>query len=69
MTHIRALSLPYGEEVMISYSDISHDEATVSIVSDETIEITLNGFSYHISVTDFTEFVLDQVSLMRNIGC
>ncbi len=69
MTQIRALSLPYGEEVMISYSDISHDEATVSIVSDETIEITLNGFSYHISVTDFTEFVLDQVSLMRSIGC
>ena len=69
MTHIRALSLPYGEEVMIPYSELSDDDVPLSIVNDETIEITLNGFSYHISVTDFTEFVLDQVSLMRNIGC
>jgi len=69
MTHIRALSLSFGVEVMLSYSDISHDETTVSTVNDETIEITLNGFSYHVSLTDFTEFVLDQVSMMRSIGC
>jgi hypothetical protein len=69
MTQIRALSLTFGVEVILSYSDLSDDDVTVSIVSDETIEITLNGFSYHISVTDFTEFVLDQVSLMRSIGC
>lgn len=69
MTHVRALSLPYGEEVMISYSELSSDEVTLSTVNDETIEITLNGFSYHISLTDFTEFVLDQVSMMRSIGC
>ena len=69
MTHIRALSLPYGEEVMIPYSELSDDDVPLSIVNDETIEITLNGFAYHVSVTDFTEFVLDQVSLMRSIGC
>lgn len=69
MTHIRALSLPYGEEVILSYSDLSNEEATVSIVSDEKIEVTLNGFRYHISVTDFTNFVCDQVSMMRSIEC
>lgn len=69
MTHIRALSLPYGEEVILSYSDLSNEEATVSIVSDEKIEMTLNGFTYHISVTDFTNFVCDQVSMMRSIEC
>lgn len=69
MTHIRALSLPYGEEVILSYSDLSNEEATVSIVSDEKIEVTLNGFRYHISLTDFTNFVCDQVSMMRSIEC
>lgn len=69
MTQIRALSLPYGEEVILSYSDLSNEEATVAIVNDETIEMTLNGFAYHISVTDFTNFVCDQVIMMRSIEC
>jgi len=69
MTHIRALSLPYGEEVILSYSDLSDDEATVAIVNDETIEMTLNGFTYHIGLADFTEFVYAQVDMMRNIEC
>ena len=69
MTRIRALSLPYGEEVILSYSDLSNEEATVAIVNNETVEMTLNGFVYHISVTDFTNFVCDQVIMMRSIEC
>lgn len=66
---IEALSVSIGEKVLLSYSDLSNETATVSIVNNEVFEVILNGFPYHISVTDFTDYVCDQVSMMRNIEC
>jgi len=69
MTHVQALSVRFGEKVTLSYSDLSNETATVSIVNAEVLEVILNGFPYHISVTDFTDYVCDQVSMMRSIEC
>lgn len=69
MSHIEAISVLVGEKVILSYSDLSDETATVSIVNDEVLEVILNGFPYHISVTDFTDYVCDQVSMNRVIGC
>ena len=69
MSHIEAISVLVGEKVTLSYSDLSDETATVSIVNDEVLEVILNGFPYHISVTDFTDYVCDQVSMMRSIEC
>ena len=66
---IEALSVNVGEKVMLSYSDLSDDEAQVKVVNDDTIEVILKGFHYHVSLTDFTEFVVTQVKSVREIGC
>jgi len=66
---IEALSVNVGEKVMLSYSDLSDDEAQVKVVNDDTIEVILKGFHYHVSLTDFTEFVVTQVKMSRVIGC
>ena len=69
MTHMEALSINIGEKVILSYSDLSDDEAQVKVVNDDTIEVILKGFRYHVSLTDFTEFVVTQVESVREIGC
>jgi competence transcription factor ComK len=69
VTHMEALSINIGEKVILSYSDISNDECKVKIVNDDTIEVILKGFHYHVSLTDFTEFVVTQVKSVREIGC
>ena len=69
MTHMEALSIDIGEKVILSYSDISDDECKVKIVNDDTIEVILKGFHYHVSLTDFTVFVLTQIKSVRDIGC
>ena len=69
MTHMEALSIDIGEKVILSYSDISDDECKVKIVNDDTIEVILKGFHYHVSLTDFADFVVTQVKMSREIGC
>ena len=69
MTHMEALSINIGEKVILSYSDLSDDECKVKVVDDYTIEVILKGFRYHVSLTDFTEFVVTQVESVREIGC
>ena len=66
---IEALSVNVGEKVMLSYSDLSDDEAQVKVVNDDTVEVTLRGFAYHISASDFADFVVTQVKMSREIGC
>jgi hypothetical protein len=66
---IEALSVNVGEKVLLSYSDLSDDSATVAIVNDNTVEVTLRGFAYHISASDFADFVVTQVKMSREIGC
>ena len=69
MSHIEAISVLVGEKVTLSYSDLSDEEATVSIVDDNTLEVKIRGFPYHISASDFADFVLDRVQTLRAIGC
>ena len=69
MSHIEAISVSVGEKVLLSYSDLSDEEATVSIVDDNTVQVRVRGFPYHISASDFDDFVLDQVKMTRTIGC
>ena len=64
---IEALSVNVGEKVLLSYSDLSDDSATVAIVNDNTVEVTLRA--YHISASDFADFVVTQVKMSREIGC
>ena len=69
MSHIEAISVSVGEKVLLSYSDLSDEEATVSIVDDNTVQVRLRGFPYLISASDFADFILDQVNMTRAIGC
>lgn len=69
MSHIEAISVSVGEKVLLSYSDLSDETATVSIVDDNTLRVTVRGFPYHITASDFAEFVFDQVKMYRAIGC
>lgn len=69
MSHIEAISVSVGEKVILSYSDLSDETATVSVVDDNTLRVTVRGFPYHITARDFADFVLDQVNMCRAIGC
>jgi hypothetical protein len=69
MMHMEALSINIGEKVILSYCDLSDDECKVKIVNDYTIEVILKGFHYHVSLTDFADFIYSQVETVREIGC
>ena len=69
MSHIEAISVSVGEKVILSYSDLSDETATVSVVDDNTLRVTVRGFPYHINARDFADFVFDQVNMCRAIGC
>ena len=67
MTHMEALSINIGEKVILSYSDLSEHQAMV--FDDYTIEVILNGFHYHVSLTDYTDFICHQVTMIKQVGC
>ena len=69
MTRCKALSLNFGEMVWLEWSELSNDEAILRQVNDKMLHLTLNGFKYYITVKDFTDFVIAQVTMMRTIGC
>jgi hypothetical protein len=69
LTQVEATSITVGEKVTLSYSDLSNESTTVAVVNDNTVEVNLRGFLYHISVSDFADFVCNQVAVIREIGC
>lgn len=69
LTHMKAISVDVGEEVMLSYSDMSNHECVISIVDDTTLAVSLKGFHYHVTLLDYEEFVYNQLSLMDAVGC
>ena len=66
---MEALSIDIGEKVILSYSDLSDDEVIVKAVNDYTIEVILKGFRYHVSLTDYANFIYTQDENIREIGC
>ena len=69
MTRCKALCLNFGEMVWLEWSELASDEAVWRQANDTMLHLTLNGFKYYVALKDFANFVAEQVTMLKVVGC
>ena len=69
MTRTKALCLNFGEMVWLEWSELANEEAVWRQANDTMLHLTLNGFKYYVTLKDFANFVAEQVTMLKVIGC
>lgn len=71
MSHVTAMAIDTGEEVLLSYAEISSENCGVMIIEENEDELALiiNAFRYHVSLSDYTKVIEWQFKANRSVEC
>lgn len=65
------MAIDTGEEVLLSYAEISSENCGVMIIEENEDELALiiNAFRYHVSLSDYTKVIEWQFKANRSVEC
>lgn len=71
LSHVTAMAIDTGEEVLLSYAEISSENCGVMIIEENEDELALiiNAFRYHVSLSDYTKVIEWQFKANRSVEC
>lgn len=69
MARTKALCLNFGKMVWLEWSELTGEEPEWVKANDEMLHLTLNGFQYYVTISDFVDFAKEQILMRQLIGC
>ena len=71
LSHVTAMAIDTGEEVLLPYSEICSENCGVMIVeeNENKLALIINAFRYHVSLSDYTKVIEWQFKANRSVEC